>query len=35
MKRSRRFGDPFVVEWIDKREAYGEERCNLLGMWRV
>jgi uncharacterized DUF497 family protein len=24
--------DPFAVEWIDKREAYGEERINLLGM---
>lgn len=26
------FADPFAVEWIDEREAYGEERCNLLGM---
>ena len=25
-------GDPFAVEWIDDREAYGEERINLLGM---
>jgi uncharacterized DUF497 family protein len=25
-------GDPFAVEWIDDREAYGEERVNLLGM---
>ena len=24
--------DPFAVEWIDDREAYGEERINLLGM---
>lgn len=24
--------DPFSVEWIDDREAYGEERVNLLGM---
>jgi uncharacterized DUF497 family protein len=24
--------DPFSVEWIDDREAYGEERINLLGM---
>jgi uncharacterized protein len=24
--------DPFSVEWIDEREAYGEERINLLGM---
>jgi hypothetical protein len=26
------FRDVFVVEWIDDREAYGEERVNLLGM---
>ena len=26
------FRDPFAVEWIDDREAYGEERINLLGM---
>ncbi len=25
-------GDAFAVEWIDDREAYGEERINLLGM---
>ena len=24
--------DPFAIEWIDDREAYGEERVNLLGM---
>jgi putative transcriptional regulator len=24
--------DPFAVEWIDDREAYGEERINLVGM---
>jgi uncharacterized protein len=24
--------DPFAIEWIDDREAYGEERINLLGM---
>ena len=24
--------DPFAVEWIDDREAYGEERINQLGM---
>ena len=24
--------DPFGVEWVDDREAYGEERINLLGM---
>ncbi len=26
------FRDPFAVEWIDLREAYGEERIILLGM---
>jgi uncharacterized DUF497 family protein len=26
------FGDPFAIESIDDREAYGEERMNLLGM---
>jgi uncharacterized DUF497 family protein len=26
------FLDPFAVEWIDLREAYGEERIILLGM---
>jgi uncharacterized DUF497 family protein len=26
------FRDPFLVEAIDDREAYGEERINLLGM---
>ena len=26
------FIDAFSVEWIDEREAYGEERFNLLGM---
>jgi len=26
------FGDPFGVEWIDRREDYGEERIILLGM---
>jgi uncharacterized DUF497 family protein len=25
------YGDPFAVEWIDSREAYGEERVILLG----
>ena len=24
--------DPFAIEWIDDREAYGEERVNVLGM---
>ena len=28
----RAFNDPFVVEQIDDREDYGEERINLLGM---
>jgi uncharacterized DUF497 family protein len=26
------FLDPFAVEWVDAREAYGEERLILLGM---
>jgi hypothetical protein len=26
------FRDPFAVEWIDLRDAYGEERIILLGM---
>jgi uncharacterized protein len=26
------FGDAFSLEWLDEREAYGEERVNLLGM---
>lgn len=26
------FNDAFAVEWIDEREAYGEERSILLGM---
>lgn len=26
------FRDPFAVEWIDERAAYGEERIILLGM---
>jgi hypothetical protein len=26
------FRDPLAVEWIDLREAYGEERIILLGM---
>jgi uncharacterized DUF497 family protein len=26
------FRDPFAIEWIDNREAYGEERTNVLGM---
>jgi uncharacterized DUF497 family protein len=25
------FRDPFAVEWIDDRAAYGEERIVLLG----
>ncbi|HEU0156272.1 MAG TPA: BrnT family toxin [Stellaceae bacterium] len=31
-KAVRAFADPYAVEWIDERETYGEERCNLLGM---
>ena len=31
-KAVKAFADPFPVEWIDEREAYGEQRCNLLGM---
>ena len=31
-KAIKAFRDPFAIEWIDEREAYGEERCNLLGM---
>lgn len=31
-KAVKAFADPFAVEWIDEREAYGEQRCNLLGM---
>jgi hypothetical protein len=26
------FHDPFAVEWVDLRQAYGEERIILLGM---
>jgi hypothetical protein len=26
------FNDTFAVEWIDEREAYGEERSILLGV---
>jgi uncharacterized DUF497 family protein len=26
------FRDPFAVEWIDLRKAYGEERIILLGI---
>lgn len=26
------FGDAFSLEWLDEREAYREERVNLLGM---
>jgi len=25
--------DPFAIAWIDDREAYGEERVNLLGLF--
>ncbi|MFZ2089839.1 MAG: BrnT family toxin, partial [Desulfobaccales bacterium] len=26
------FKDPFALEWLDKREAYGEERFVIIGM---
>jgi uncharacterized DUF497 family protein len=29
---AKAIADPFAVEWIDDREAYDEERINLLGM---
>lgn len=29
---AKAIADPFAVEWIDDRAAYGEERINLLGM---
>jgi uncharacterized DUF497 family protein len=29
---TRAFLDPLAVEWIDLREAYGEERIILLGI---
>jgi uncharacterized DUF497 family protein len=29
---AKAIGDPFAIAWIDDREAYGEERINLLGM---
>lgn len=25
-------GDPFAIEWLDTREAYGEERVVLVGI---
>jgi hypothetical protein len=25
-------GDPFAIEWLDLREAYGEERVIVVGM---
>jgi uncharacterized protein len=31
-KAIKAFADPFAVERIDVREAYGEERWNLLGV---
>jgi uncharacterized DUF497 family protein len=31
-KAVKAFGDPFAIERIDEREAYGEGRRNLLGM---
>ena len=32
LSRPAAFGDPFAVEWIDARAAYGEELGILLGM---
>ena len=29
---AKALSDPFAIERIDDREAYGEERVNLLGM---
>jgi uncharacterized protein len=29
---AKAISDLFAIEWIDDREAYGEERINLLGM---
>jgi uncharacterized DUF497 family protein len=29
---SKAFRDPFAIELLDAREAYGEERVNLIGM---
>ena len=29
---AKAISDLFAIEWIDDREAYGEERVNLLGM---
>ena len=26
--------DPFAIEWIDESEDYGEERSDLLGLYR-
>jgi uncharacterized DUF497 family protein len=26
------FKDPFALEWLDKREAYGEDRFVIIGM---
>lgn len=31
-KAVKAFADPYAVEWVDEREVYSEERCNLLGM---
>ena len=31
-KGQKAFGDVFAIEAIDIREAYGEERINLVGM---
>jgi uncharacterized DUF497 family protein len=26
------FKDPFAIEWLDDREAYGEDRFVIIGM---
>jgi len=31
-KAIKAYHDPFVIEWVDDREDYVEERVNLLGM---
>jgi uncharacterized DUF497 family protein len=32
VQASKAFLDPFLIEWIDDRVDYGEERINFLGM---
>ena len=31
-KSTLAIGDPFAIEWLDLREAYGEERVIVVGM---